>query len=192
MENPVLFALAVLAILGTPGPTNALLATSGATSGLRRSLPLVPAEAAGYLISILTLGLVLAPLVSGVPGVASALRAAVGLYLAVLAVRLWRRGGATLAGGAAVTPAQVFATTLLNPKALVFAFGVVPFGAARVWPYLLGFLVLLASVALCWIAAGALLGQVASRSGRAGVVPRIGAAAVGAFAVLLIVAPLLP
>jgi hypothetical protein len=61
MEDPVLFALAVLAVLGTPGPTNTLLATAGATAGLRRSLALIPAEAAGYTISILTLGLALGP-----------------------------------------------------------------------------------------------------------------------------------
>ncbi|HZF76664.1 MAG TPA: lysine transporter LysE, partial [Acetobacteraceae bacterium] len=63
MQDPVLFALAVLFILGTPGPTNTLLATSGATAGFRRSLILLPAEAAGYGISILTLGLVLGPVV---------------------------------------------------------------------------------------------------------------------------------
>lgn len=189
MENPVLFALTVLAILGTPGPTNTLLATSGAMCGLRRSLPLVPAEAAGYLISILMLGLVLAPAISDAPGVASVLRAAVGAYLILLAVRLWRRGGVSLASGAVVTPSQVFVTTLLNPKALVFALGVVPFGAPRVWPYLASFLLVLISVALCWIAAGAVLGQAASRRGWAGIVPRIGAAAVGSFAVLLIMGP---
>lgn len=52
MTDPILFAFAVIAILATPGPTNALLATAGAANGLRRSLPLVPAELAGYLIAI--------------------------------------------------------------------------------------------------------------------------------------------
>ena len=104
MEDPVLFALAVLAVLGTPGPTNTLLATAGATAGLRRSLPLIPAEAAGYTIAVLTLGLALGPVVAGAPLLAGALRAAVGVYLLFLALRLWRRGGAALATGAVVAP----------------------------------------------------------------------------------------
>jgi threonine/homoserine/homoserine lactone efflux protein len=193
MEDPILFTLAVLAVLGTPGPTNTLLATAGATAGLRRSLPLIPAEAAGYTASILTLGLALGPVVAGAPVLAGALRAAVGVYLLLLALRLWRRGGASLATGAVVTPVQVFLTTLLNPKAIVFALGILPFGAGRgVWsPYLLGFLLLLASVATAWIAAGAMLGGAVGRRGWGGAVPRVGAAAVGSFAVLLLVAPLL-
>ncbi len=193
MEDSVLFALAVLAVLGTPGPTNTLLATAGATAGVRRSLPLIAAEAAGYTISILTLGLALGPVMAGAPLLAGALRGAVGAYLLFLALRLWRRGGAALATGAVVTPRQVFTTTLLNPKAIVFALGIVPFGAGPgVWPpYMLGFLGLLASVAAAWIAAGAMLGGAAGRRGWGGAVPRVGAAAVGSFAVLLLVAPLL-
>ena len=128
MEDPLLFVLAVLTILGTPGPTNTLLATSGAAAGARASLALVQAEAAGYLIAILTLGLVLGPVVAASPLLATGLRLAVGSYLLLLAVRLWRRGGAALVEGGVVTPRQVFTTTLLNPKALVFALGVVPFG----------------------------------------------------------------
>lgn len=192
MEDPILFALAVLAILGTPGPTNTLLATAGATAGLRAALRLIPAEAAGYTIAIMTLGLALGPALAEAPALAAALRAAVGVYLLYLAVRLWRRGRAGPATGAVVTRRQVFVTTLLNPKAIVFALGVVPFGAAGgVWPYMLGFLALLAAVATAWIAAGATLGGVAGRRGWGGVVPRIGAAAVGGFAVLLLAAPLL-
>ena len=171
-----------------------LLATAAATGGVRRSLPLVPAEAAGYFISTLALGLVLGPLMSGLPVLAGALRAAVGAYLVLLAVRLRRRGGlAVTLRGAVVTPAQVFLTTLLNPKTLVFALGILPFGARpHVWlPYMVGFLVLVASVALGWITAGAVLGGAASSRGWGGAVPRIGAAAVGAFAVLLLLDPLL-
>jgi threonine/homoserine/homoserine lactone efflux protein len=191
MEEPFLFVLSVLAILGTPGPTNTLLDTSGAAAGVKASLPLIPAEAAGYLIAILTLGLALGPVVAASPLLAAALRIAVGGYLMLLAVRLWRRGGATLANGRLVTPRQVFTTTLLNPKAIVFALGVVPFGAPRLHLYLLGFVGMLIAVALCWIAAGAALGRAAAGTGRTGVVPRVGAAAVAAFALVLVSGPLL-
>lgn len=190
MQDPLLFALAVLFILGTPGPTNTLLATSGASIGFRRSLVLLPAEAAGYSISILTLGLVLGPLVAGEPALAMALRLLVGAYLLLLAWRLWGSGGVELASRRLVTPAQVFVTTLLNPKAIVFALGVVPFGAPRVWPWMAGFLAMLAAVAACWIALGAVLERAAGRTGLGGMVPRVGAAAVGCFALLLLIGPL--
>jgi threonine/homoserine/homoserine lactone efflux protein len=189
MQDPTLFVLTVLLILGTPGPTNTLLATAGGTMGFRRALPLVPAEACGYLISILSVGLALGPVIASMPAVAIGLRLAVGVYLAGLAVKLWRRGAVDLSV-APVTPRQVFVTTLLNPKALVFALGVIPFGTAVWWPYLLGFVGLLAGVALSWIALGAALGRAAGAVGRAGLVPRLGAAVVGAFAVVLVVGPM--
>ncbi len=191
MVDPLLFALAVLAVLATPGPTNTLLATSGAMVGLQRSLALVPAEAAGYGIAILTLGLVLGPVMAGQPMLAAALRAAVGAYLLLLAWRLWRRGAGAVVGVGLVRPGQLFLTTLLNPKAIVFALGIVPFGKAPVLPYMLGFLTLLVLVAVAWIGLGAVLGQAAARRGIAGVVPRVGATAVAGFGVLLLVGPLL-
>jgi threonine/homoserine/homoserine lactone efflux protein len=191
MEDPLLFTLAVLAVLATPGPTNTLLATSGAMVGVRRSLALVPAETAGYCTAILTLGLVLGPVMAGQPMLAAALRAAVGAYLLLLAWRLWRRGAREVVGAGLVRPGQLFVTTLLNPKAIVFALGIVPFGKAPVLPYMLGFVALLVTVAVCWIGLGAVLGQAAARRGIAGVVPRVGATAVAGFGVLLLVGPLL-
>lgn len=44
MTNPFLFVLTVVTILVMPGPTNTLLATGGATVGMRRALPLALAE----------------------------------------------------------------------------------------------------------------------------------------------------
>jgi threonine/homoserine/homoserine lactone efflux protein len=190
MTDPVLFTLAVLAVLGTPGPTNTLLATGGALVGFRRALRLLAAEAAGYLIAILTLGLVLGPIVSATPALGVALRAAVGLYLFVLAVRLWSGSGISLTAKV-VTPVQVFLTTLLNPKAIVFALGIIPFGKERILPYMLGFLFLLICVGMGWIAAGATLGAIAGNRGARELVPRAGATAIGAFAILLLVGPLL-
>lgn len=191
MTDPLLFALAVLAILATPGPTNTLLATAGAASGLRRALLLIPAETSGYLIAISVIGLAFGPVVAASPLLALGLRLMVGLYLIHVAWKLWCGAGLPVAGAALVTPARIFITTLLNPKAIVFALGVVPFGAPT-WPsYLAAFAGLAAMVALGWIGFGALLGRVAGAAGRPGLVQRIGAAVVSAFAVMLLTAPLL-
>ena len=73
MTDPILFFLAVATILATPGPTNTLMATSGATAGIVRSLPLLMAEIAGYLIAILMIRAVLAPLVHAYPAIGIAL-----------------------------------------------------------------------------------------------------------------------
>mgnify|MGYP006894100190 CR=1 FL=1 len=59
MTDPIAFVLAVIGLLATPGPTNTLLAASGAAVGFRRSLHLILAEAAGYLCSILVLAVML-------------------------------------------------------------------------------------------------------------------------------------
>jgi threonine/homoserine/homoserine lactone efflux protein len=190
MQEPTLFVLTVLLILGTPGPTNTLLAAGGGTVGFRRALPLVPAEASGYLITILTVGLVIGPIIASIPALALGLRLAVGAYLIRLAAKLWQHGVVDLTI-APVTPGHLFLTTLLNPKALIFALGVIPFATVNWWLYLLCFLVLLVTMALGWIALGTILARAARAVGQARLVPRLSAAAIGIFAMVLLVGPLL-
>jgi threonine/homoserine/homoserine lactone efflux protein len=185
VTDPLLFALAVLAILATPGPTNTLLATGGAARGLRRGLPLVAAEAAGYLLSISLVGFLLRPVVAQAPLLAASLRLAVGAYLILLAARL---ATPRIEAAAAVVDARrVFVTTMLNPKAFVFALAIVPFAQPGVWRYLAGFVAILLPVSVAWVAFGAVLGRVSSRRGRLHWVTRAGACAIAAFAVLVIV-----
>jgi threonine/homoserine/homoserine lactone efflux protein len=124
------------------------------------------------------------------PAVTLGLRLAASAYLIRVAAKLWRHGAVDFTG-APVTPWQVFLTTLLNPKALIFALAVIPFAAATWWLYLLGFLVLLVTVSLGWIALGATLARAAGAVGRGRLVPRLGAAAVGVIAMMLMVSSLL-
>ncbi|HYE47237.1 MAG TPA: LysE family transporter [Caulobacter sp.] len=187
--HPAAFVAACLLLLGTPGPTNTLLAMSGATVGLRNSLRLLGAELAGYMISILTLGLLLGPLVNDNLAAKIALKAACALYLVWLAVKLWREGSSALVSAGRVKFRQVFTTTLLNPKAVIFAFSLVPYLAdrqlAQAAPYLIGLCALIAVVGASWIALGA--GLRAGSGGRlvGSVVRRVGATALMVFAFVL-------
>lgn len=186
MHEPTLFALTVLAILWTPGPTNTLLATAGGTIGFRKAARLVPAEAAGYLMTTLAVGLVVGPVINSAPILTQGLRIVVGLYLILLAIKLWQHGAMDVTA-APVMPRQVFVTTLLNPKALIFALVVIPFSAANWWLYQLGFLMMVVAVALGWIHVGAVVGRMAGAVGHARLVPRFGATVIGFFAAVLLV-----
>ncbi|MFN3856758.1 MAG: LysE family translocator [Caulobacter sp.] len=189
MIDPVAFVLAALTLLATPGPTNTLLAMSGASAGLRRSLRLLGAELGGYALSILTLGLLLGPLVRSSPVFAISLKAACALYLVWLAIKLWREGGSALVSVEPVRFRRVFTTTLLNPKGVIFAFLIVPHLAdghpLLALPYLgvLGCLILL--VGGGWIALGAALRKGSGGRVTGGLVRRAGALALAVFAIVL-------
>jgi len=187
MTDPIMFAFAVTAILATPGPTNTLLATSGAVSGLRCSLPLVPAELAGYLIAIVTIGFVVNPIISTLPMLAALLRLAVAIYMGILAIRLWQRGALEIVGRRLVGPRDVFVTTLLNPKAIIFATGVVPLHHPDSGAYVAAFSGLLVCISVAWIGIGSAIGRGALSRFGSSIVPRLGAAAICAFATALVV-----
>ena len=65
MTDEFSFIIAAVALLATPGPTNTLLATSGAASGFRKSLVLLLVEFLGYLIAIAVLITAMGPIVAG-------------------------------------------------------------------------------------------------------------------------------
>ena len=180
MTNPWLFILAVLTVLATPGPTNTLLATGSAVSGLRASLPLVLAELLGYLVTVDIVGFLLRPVLAAEPAIGTALKIVVALYLAYSAVRLWQRtkhGKSTIN---AVAWRQVFIATLLNPKGLIFALAIIPFGNQGVALYLLAFGLAVLLMGLAWLLAGHLLGAAAGEKRR--LVPRIASVALIGFA----------
>ena len=157
MESPALFAAAVMILLIMPGPTNTLLATSGATVGFQRSTHLLLSEIGGYTLSILLIEFVLGPSLSGAPLSASILRAAAGAYLMFLSIKLWTTPFRL--ARAVISLRQVFVTTLLNPKAFVFALVIIPFGSPHAALYLSAFLATVPAVGTMWIVAGSLLGR---------------------------------
>jgi len=157
------FALATLALLVSPGPTNTLLFVSGADAGLRRSLRLIPAELVGYLAVIVPLALLGRPYLAAHPAVERGVAVAASLWVLYLAVSLWRAPRAQ--APAAVTFRRVLATTMMNPKALVIALVLLPppEKASDLVPPLSVFALMVLFVASGWIAAGAGIGRATGR-----------------------------
>lgn len=151
------FLFAVFGLLLTPGPTNTLLAVSGAAVGFRRSLQVIPAETAGYMLVVGPLALFGAGLLDGAPQLCTIVKLGAAAWVMFLAVRLWLPGKVEAADGL-VTPGRVFTTTVLNPKGLVFGLVLLPRGGSQDFaPYLALFCAALLVVALLWVAAGSLL-----------------------------------
>lgn len=182
MSDPLLFLLGVVTLLGAPGPTNTLLALSGAAAGVRRSLPLLAAELIGYLIAIGIIRLLLEPALVVQPILGSAVKVAAALYLGWLALRLWRPASPA-SPKSVVSAASVFVTTLLNPKALVVALAMLPAGP-DVWLPLAAFSFVALGTGLGWIVIGSRIG--AAAGARSAIVPRVAAVALAGFAGLLL------
>jgi threonine/homoserine/homoserine lactone efflux protein len=157
MEHPEIFVLSVIVVLLTPGPTNTLLAISGSTVGFLRSAHLLLGEMAGYALSILLIRFLLAPFVSGAYSIAAVLRIAAAIYLILVSIKLWRTPLRRRL--AVVSIRQVFVTTLLNPKAIVFALVIIPLGSPHGSAYFLAFVAMLPALGTAWITVGTLLNQ---------------------------------
>jgi threonine/homoserine/homoserine lactone efflux protein len=157
-----MFGTAVVLVM--PGPTNTLLAAAGLRQGVKRSARLTGAELAGYLVSISVWGHFLAQAAHSLTWLPALVRAASSLYIAILAVRMWR-AAISLPSKAqqAIGLRTLFVATLLNPKALLFAGTIFPVAAFESLPAYLEamaiFTALLIPIGLAWIAFGAALGS---------------------------------
>lgn len=162
MISATAFASAIVILLAVPGPTNSLLFLSGAERGFRPSLKLLLGEAVGYLSIIIPLATAAAPFFESHPVAAAALKLTAAAWIFLLAVKLWRRPAA-VRGTSSVSVKGIFITTLLNPKALVIGLTIMPSGGlSEILPWIGFFLFMLAAIAACWIAAGALAARAAS------------------------------
>lgn len=151
------FAAASLVILITPGPTNTLLAASGAAFGLARGLLLPLAEALGYALAIGGFLLATAYL-SEVHLMMPALKAVAACWLLISAVQLWRQPVRIEPAAAATAFRRVFVTTLLNPKAMLVGTIVIP-ALMKEKPAgaLVCFLALAVAAGFAWLAMGSML-----------------------------------
>jgi threonine/homoserine/homoserine lactone efflux protein len=147
-------SLAVLALLVSPGPTNALLALAGAQSGLRVALRLIPIVMLCYLVVIAPLLLWGGPVLEKLPLLRPILTGAAALWLARLAFGLWHLPQAKNATTSTVSPQQIAITTLLNPKSLIFGLVLLP-SHQPIWLSLIAFLCLLPMVSALWVGLGA-------------------------------------
>jgi threonine/homoserine/homoserine lactone efflux protein len=130
------------------------------------------------------------PYVAQTPALGLALRALCALALARSARLLWRSAGANGASRSSTSAAAVLATTLVNPKALIFAFAIFPplAGAAEAVEVFARFAGLAVVAMTLWGPAGAALGRGAAPRVGAAIVDRAGAAVFAAFSVVVLAA----
>lgn len=155
MIDPTTSLLGIALVLGTPGPTNALLAALGGERPHRSPVPAVAAVLAGYAVSITLLRLVGAPAIAAVPALGPGLRLVLALYLLFLGCCLWRRPP-TGEPGAVVSTRRILMATLLNPKAAIFAFALFPEAASgpALAAWALGFAAVAATCSTAWFFVG--------------------------------------
>ncbi len=151
-------------ILAMPGPTNTLLFSASLTRGFARALPLVAIELVAYLLSISVWGFALLQVLNEHAHITLALKALAALYIGYLSVKIWRFEH-TLERATSITARHVFITTLLNPKAFLFASVVLPKAAfldtAMYLPAMASFVAAMLPVSAGWC----LLGQLARKGG---------------------------
>jgi len=151
------FFFSALALLLVPGPTNSLMGVAGAQRGLLHVARLLTAEIAGYLTAILPFALIGTELLARFTAFGIALKLVAAIWTMVLALKLWHARAGNDHGGA-VTLRQIYITTALNPKALIFALVLLPAVNDSAFALRLAlFCVLVVLAALVWGSVGALM-----------------------------------
>lgn len=178
------FALSVALILAVPGPTNALLSASGGTKDLRHAAALIVAEVVAYLTAIAVLRAAGGWAIAVIPGLGPVLQASIAVYLLVVAWQLWKSGTVAAAAESPVGPREIFLVTLMNPKALLFAYGILPatLDGVIAAQHAVVFVLTTATVATAWILIGMTLRRGLLSRGAAHLVPRIAAVVILVFA----------
>ncbi|WON77655.1 LysE family translocator [Serratia sp. UGAL515B_01] len=152
----------VALILIIPGPTNTLLLSSGVRNGLSKTIPLVFAEAFGYFLAITFWGAFLLSIENFLPSIFQWTRITCAIYIFWLAFKMWRISSNLDEPKEGKSDfIQVFITTLLNPKALIFSSSIIPetaFISIDNFVYAMAvFLIILFPVGVLWASLGGLM-----------------------------------
>ena len=149
----------------TPGPNNILLWASGASFGVRRTLPHVAGTAIGIGAMALAVAAGSGAVVAAIPALATAMKLGGSVYLLYLALQVTRASAVKQASVA--RPLGLLAATgfqVLNPKAWIFAFGAITTFRSPVLPAMTGsavvaltMMVVIVPTALLWAAAGGMI-----------------------------------
>jgi threonine/homoserine/homoserine lactone efflux protein len=179
------FTGAILLLLVTPGPTNTLMALAGHSRGMARALPLIASEATGYLLVIVPVATLAAPVFAANPSLSLTTRILACIWVLVLSYRLWfqQKQQNAVRG---VTGQDVLITTVLNPKALIIALVIMPHGQPlTLLPWLAWFVALVIFAASGWIGLGNYMAKAPGFSLKPVAIRKIAATCLLLFAALL-------
>ena len=111
----------------TPGPNNVMLASSGATYGVRRTLPHLTGVTIGFAVMMLIVGLGLATVLLSSPKLQLGMKIVSCLYLLWLALQIARSDTVTAKSGSRkpLSFLQAAAFQWVNPKAWLTAVGAI-------------------------------------------------------------------
>src|SRR6478736_6589314 len=153
----------------TPGPNNVMLASSGATHGVRRTWPHLMGVALGFPAMILVIGLGLASILLASAGLQLGMKIVSSLYLLWLAFQIARSSSVSGAAASAkpLTFMQAAAFQWINPKAWLIAVGAISAYTAGVGAHLYLQVAIIAALSvvvsfsscLTWAACGAAIGR---------------------------------
>lgn len=148
-----LFVLAMMAVLMTPGPSNALLASSAHQQGMAKTIVLVPAELMGYFYAINIWALIIHLSAPVWPNLIHILHFLSIVYVLWLAFHLWKSAHLQQHNQKhpSIQPRELFLTSLKNPKAILFAAGIFPL---ETWNSPLNFVMVFAVFALVLLPVG--------------------------------------
>jgi threonine/homoserine/homoserine lactone efflux protein len=127
MTAPVMEAVLALSAYAfatsiTPGPNNLILAASGATYGMRRTIPNIVGVVAGFSTLVLLVGIAGEAVLTALPQLETAMRWAGCAYLLYLAWKIGTAGRPDVADGSSpLTFQQAFAFQFINPKGWAMA-----------------------------------------------------------------------